>query len=176
MNPPRSFRLFLTGFLGCGKTTLGAILAGDLGLPFLDIDQALVDQEGMPVLQILALRGEAHFRLQERHLLDRLQAAGGIVVATGSGTPATQENLALISGMGEMVFLHTPWDVLASRLQTKHAVLNPDLKVEALYQTYLLRLPFYLKARWIVAPGAGETPEELALRIRMLLKDLPCAI
>ena len=175
MRSSGTFRLFLTGFLASGKTTLGQILARDLNVSFLDIDQTLVDQEGMPVLRIMASKGEPYFRLQERVLLERLQSLA-VVVATGSGTPASLENLRLIGGMGEMVFLHAPWDLIASRLGNKDAVLKPGLSMEALYQTYLQRLPFYLKARWIVAPEAGETPEALALRIQMLLKGaLSCA-
>jgi len=176
MSPTRPFRLFLTGFLACGKTTLGQILARDLNVSFFDIDQALVEQEGMPVLGIMASKGEPYYRLQERAILGRLQFLDSVVAATGSGTPASMENLLLISGLGEMVFLNTPWDVIASRLRGKDSVLPPDLPVETLYQTYLQRLPFYLEARWIVVPEAGEIPEALALRVRMLIKDaVPCA-
>lgn len=177
MSLGRPFRLFLSGFLACGKTTVGEVLARDLGLPFLDLDQALVEREGMSIPQILAVRGEPYFRLQERGLLEHLRASGSLVVATGSGTPAHPENLALIGSLGEMVFLNSPWEMIAARLQGKQAVLPPDLPVEALYRIYMERMPYYRQARWVLTPGAGETPEAQALRIRMLIKDiLPCAI
>jgi shikimate kinase len=177
MNPPHPLRLFLAGFLACGKTTLGQVLAREMDVPFFDIDQALVEQEGMPVLHILATKGEPYFRGLERALLGRLPSMERVIVATGSGTPASLENLRIISGMGEMVFLHTPWNVIAARLESKDAVLPPDLPVKVLYQTYLQRLPFYLKSRWVVVPEAGETAEALTLRIRMLLKEAAlCAI
>jgi len=173
----RPFRLFLSGFLASGKTTVGEVLASDLGLPFLDLDQTLVEREGMTILQILAVRGEPYFRLREHGLLESLRASGSLVVATGSGTPAHPDNLALIGALGEMVFLNPPWETIAGRLQGKQGVLPPGLPVEALYRIYLDRLPYYRQARWVLTPSAGEIPAAQALRIRMLLKDVrPCAI
>jgi shikimate kinase len=177
MNGGRPFRLFLSGFLACGKTTVGRVLARDLRLPFMDLDETLVVAEGMPILEMMDARGEPWFRRRERTLLEGLAHSGSLIVATGSGTPAMAENLALIGRLGEMVFLNAPWDAIAARLQGKRSVLPPDLDVETLYGIYLKRLPYYRRARWILAPEAGETPEALALRIRLMIKDvLPCAI
>ena len=74
-------------------------------------------------------------------------------------------------------FLNAAWETIAARLQEKKGVLPPNLRVETLYRIYLERLPYYRQARWIVVPETGETPDALALRIRLMIKGaLPCAI
>ena len=99
------------------------------------------------------------------------------VVATGSGTPASEDNLALLHRLGMVVFLHTSWETLLARLGAKAGVLPPGVSPEALHAVYLQRLPYYLRADRVMVPGPGETPEALALRLRMLLKEpVPCAI
>ena len=89
MKGGRPFRLFLSGFLACGKTTVGRVLARDLRLPFMDLDQTLVEEEGMPIFEMMDARGESYFRRRERSLLERLRSSENLIVATGSGTPAT---------------------------------------------------------------------------------------
>ena len=177
MKGGRPFRLFLSGFLACGKTTVGRVLARDLRLPFMDLDQTLVEEEGMPIFEMMDARGESYFRRRERSLLERLRSSENLIVATGSGTPAIPENLSLIGRLGEMVFLNAAWETIAARLQEKKGVLPPNLRVETLYRIYLERLPYYRQARWILVPETGETPDALALRIRLMIKGaLPCAI
>jgi shikimate kinase len=174
----RPSRVFLVGFLASGKTAVGRALAAAWGTGFMDVDALLLAEEGAPsLLAMLEARGEPYFRARERALLEGLTSADAAVVATGSGTPATEENLALLHRLGSVVFLHTPWATILARLGSKEGVLPPGLPPEALHAVYLQRLPFYQRADLVLAPIPGETPDALALRLRMLLKEpVPCAI
>lgn len=174
----RPARLILVGFLAAGKTALGRALAQGWGAGFCDLDELLLAEEGaQSVLAVLKGKGEPHFRGRERAILDGLEARPERVVATGSGTPASEENLELLHRLGTLVFLHTPWETILSRLSSKEGVLPPGLAPEALHAVYLQRLPFYRRADLTLVPGPGESPEALALRLRMLLKEpVPCAI
>ncbi len=174
----RPARLILVGFLAAGKTTLGRALAEAWGTGFCDLDELLLAEEGAPsVLAVLEAKGEPHFRARERAILDGLEARPEGVVATGSGTPASEENLELLHRLGTLVFLHTPWATILSRLASKAGVLPPGLAPEALHAVYLQRLPFYRRADFTLVPGPAESPEALALRLRMILKEsVPCAI
>jgi len=168
----------LVGFLASGKTALGRALADAWRTGFVDVDEILLAEEGAPsLLAMLEARGEPYFRSRERALLEGLASAGAEVIATGSGTPASEENLALLHRLGTVIFLHTPWETISARLDSKRGVLPPGLSAEALHAVYRQRLPYYQRADLVLAPGPGETPEALALRLRMLLKDpVPCAI
>lgn len=168
----------LVGFLASGKTAVGRALAAVWGTGFMDIDEILLAEEGAPsLLAMLEARGEPYFRARERALLEGLAEREEGVVATGSGTPASEENLALLHRLGTVVFLHTPWETILARLGSKGDVLPSGLSPEALHVVYHQRLPYYLRADLVLVPALGETPETLALRLRMLLRDpVPCAI
>lgn len=174
----RPFPVILVGFLASGKTALGRALAEGWGSGFLDIDEILLAEEGATtLLEMLNLRGEPYFRARERHLLEALGERGEGVIATGSGTPASEENLALLHHLGTVVFLHTPWETILDRLESKTGTLPPGLLPEALHTVYRQRLPYYQRADLVLAPAPGETPQALALRLRMLLRDaVPCVI
>ncbi len=175
---PRPARVVLVGFLAAGKSALGRALADGWETGFADLDDLLLAEEGAPsLLEMMEARGEPHFRARERALLEGLVGRPEGVVATGSGTPASAENLDLLHRLGVVVFLHTPWEVIVSRLGAKGGVLPPGLSAEALHAVYLQRLPFYQRADRVLAPEPGETPGALALRLRMLLRDpVACAI
>ena len=77
--------VYLCGFMGCGKSTIGRLLAKKLGREFVDLDDYIVQREGMSIPQIFEQRGENYFREVEAVALSELSAAAG-VVATGGGT------------------------------------------------------------------------------------------
>src|SRR5438270_11094251 len=75
--------LVIVGMMGSGKTTVGRRLALRLGLPFVDVDQEIVEAAGMPIADIVARHGEAHFRDGERRVMSRVLAGGPRVRARG---------------------------------------------------------------------------------------------
>lgn len=97
--------IFLTGFMGAGKSSVGRILAQAMGRRFVDMDDELVDKLGMPIADFFATQGEEAFRLAETALLKRLTKRKGLVVATGGGAPVSEVNRALMRGHGKIVHL-----------------------------------------------------------------------
>ena len=108
--------LVLAGFMGTGKTTVGRLAAHELGLPFLDLDDAIVRRSGRTIPQIFAADGEAGFRALERAaLLDAAQLSG-TVVATGGGAPLDGAAFAPLAASGPAMVLTAAPDELARRL------------------------------------------------------------
>src|SRR5688572_23766995 len=96
----------LIGFMGCGKTTLGARLAQMLGLKFVDMDDCIVKKAGCPIPEIFARNGEAGFRRIESEVLDELQQREHLVIATGGGVVTVPENLPKLRSLGFVVWLN----------------------------------------------------------------------
>lgn len=108
--------LVLAGFMGTGKSTVGRLAAHELGLPFLDLDDAIVRRSGRSVAQIFADDGEAGFRALERAaLLDAAQLSG-TVVATGGGAPLDVDAFAPLAASGPVIVLAAAPEELARRL------------------------------------------------------------
>ena len=168
-------RIFLTGFMGAGKTVVGRALAERLGIAFVDLDGEIEAQAGLSVREIFAQWGESEFRRRERAALERALEQPEAVVATGGGTLTFAENRDLIAGVGVVVWLHPPFDVIVSRLggtaKADRPLFRDDEQAWALYQE---RLPAYRRCDLRLDVGAGETPEELASRIVLALR-IPCA-
>jgi shikimate kinase len=109
-------KIFLTGFMGSGKTTIGRRLAQQTGFNFVDSDRFIEMQQGMTVAEIFAQRGEAAFREMERNLLLELQPNDSLVVSTGGGMPCHNDNMDLMLASGKVIYLKTSPQELARRL------------------------------------------------------------
>jgi shikimate kinase len=159
--------LFLVGFMGAGKTTVGQALARLLAWDFLDLDDAIVAAEGRDIARIFAESGEAHFRERERVLLAGLEGRRRLVVACGGGTYASAPAAQVIDRLGTAVWLEAPLGLCLRR--AAHGPPRPLLKgpaqAEALYRS---RLPRYLSAP-VRLDVERLTPEEAAERIVALL-------
>ena len=93
--------VFLVGYMGCGKTTIGRRLARRLGYDFADTDDRIEKQEGADVCDIFHYAGEEYFRKAERGMLEQLIASGDdLVVSTGGGLPVWADNMARMNGAG----------------------------------------------------------------------------
>lgn len=109
-------RIYLTGFMGSGKSTLGPPLAERLGYGFLDLDAAIEAEAGRPVQALFAEEGEAAFRALERACLQQTARRSGVVVALGGGALTFEENLHFARTHGAVVYLYVPPAELARRL------------------------------------------------------------
>lgn len=101
--------LALIGMSGAGKTTLGGLLAGPLGLAFLDVDAAVEKDAGMSVSEIFAAGGEREFRAREAKALSEALRRGGVLVALGAGAPACDLSRAILSAHRERGELMIAW-------------------------------------------------------------------
>jgi shikimate kinase len=164
-------RVFLTGFMGSGKSTVGRALAAGLGWLAIDLDEAVEAHAGMSVREIFSLQGEPAFReLEHSALRDALRAPGPAVIATGGGTFTFPRNLALIRAAGPSVWLNPSFATISARIGALGKQDRPLFRnaVEAL-ALYQARLPAYRQADLRVDVGNEETPEEIAARIALWL-------
>ncbi len=97
--------LFLVGYMGCGKSTIGRTVAHRLGVRFVDMDRRIEEAAGRTVAEIFAAEGEASFRAMERKFIEGLEGAGeDMVVATGGGAPCHGDNMDLMNRLGVTVY------------------------------------------------------------------------
>ena len=115
----RNHRIYLTGFMGSGKSTIGPILANTIGYDFIDVDKAIESQTGQTVKELFQTKGEEYFRMLERDLLQKVLASDPLVISLGGGTIADPVNFPVIRGSGVLVYLKTDPEQLLKRLHHK---------------------------------------------------------
>jgi len=104
-------KIYLVGFMGVGKTTLGRLLADRLGWIFVDLDAEIEAAEGTSIVRIFEEKGEPYFRAIERRVLAEVSArAGTLVVACGGGAFCTTENQTVMHAHGVTVWLDRPFE------------------------------------------------------------------
>jgi shikimate kinase len=156
--------VFLIGFMGSGKTTVGRLLAARLGRAFVDLDDLIVQAAGAPIPEIFSREGEAGFRRRETEALRAAAAGPGTVVATGGGAACREENLALMLASGRVVALEVSAAEAVRRTGRRSGRPLLDGRTDPLAAaTDLLakRQAFYARAHLRV-DTAGRTPEESA--------------
>ncbi|PWG64818.1 shikimate kinase AroK [Sediminicurvatus halobius] len=169
-------RIFLVGPMGAGKSTVGRRLARQLGLRFVDLDQALESRTGVDIPRIFDIEGEAGFRRREAALLDELTREPGIVLATGGGAITTESNRQHLAGRGLVVYLRAPVEVQLAR--TRHSsrpllkCADPYARLEGLLAE---RAPLYEGIADLVVDAAEGGPDRLARRIATLIEEAPLA-
>lgn len=179
--------VFLIGYMGCGKTTLGEVLAQQMGVPFIDLDEYIERQQGMTIVEIFASEGEERFRQLETAALGEVAAMDGVIIACGGGTPCHGNNMTLMNEMGVTVWLTTsPERITARLLLPEQRVKRPkfnDLPDEAflpLVQRELeRRSPYYNQASLQfdstdieTAPATVRTARRLATLLEPLLRQM----
>lgn len=108
--------IFLIGFMGCGKTTLGKAVAKVTGLPFIDLDSYIERREGSTISRLFELHGEEGFRAIESRRLREVAENDDAIVACGGGTPCFAGNMELMLGAGKVVWLDATIPRLVERL------------------------------------------------------------
>ena len=145
-------RIFLTGYMGAGKTTLGKALARELHIPFIDLDWYIEERFHKTVGELFSERGEASFRELEKNMLHEVGEFEDVVISTGGGAPCFFDNMEFKNASGTTVYLKVSVEELAKRLELcKHT--RPVLKGRSgeelrafIAESLEKRNPFYTKA------------------------------
>ena len=151
-----SKKIFLIGFMGCGKSKLGKAVANKLELPFLDLDDLVEAKNQMSIPELFATFGEQGFREREKQTLQKAAIANDAIIATGGGAPCFFDNMEWMNKNGITVFIDTPVKVLADRLINAR-VERPLLKGKSYEELIAFieakleeRRPFYNQAQLIL--------------------------
>ena len=144
--------IFIIGFMGSGKSTLGRALAQATGLTFIDLDTYIAQRFHANVRDIFAQRGEDGFRRLERMMLHEVSEFEDVIVACGGGTPCFFNNMEHINSHGTSVFLEASHDSLLRRLKQGRrrrpliAAMTDDELDSYISEALDRRLPYYTLA------------------------------
>jgi shikimate kinase len=157
--------LYLVGFMGSGKSTIGRSLADELGWNFVDIDQEIEHQQGVTIAEIFERRGEGEFRRIEseaiRSRVRLIERGRPMVLALGGGAFAQAANVELLENNGVTVWLDCPFPLVRQRVAgaTHRPLARDPVKLEALY---FERRAFYSKADYRIEIQNDDPAEAVA--------------
>ena len=170
-------RIFLTGYMGAGKTTLGKAFARKLNLPFVDLDWYMEERFHKTVGELFVERGEAGFRELEKNMLHEVGAFEDVVISTGGGAPCFFDNMDFMNRNGKTVFLNVHPDVLFRRLRVakqQRPILqgkqDDELK-EFIIRALEKRTPFYSQAQYVFNADELEDRSQIEKSVEKL-RDL----
>lgn len=159
--------------MGAGKTTIGRLLAKQLGREFYDSDHEVERKTGVKIPLIFELEGESGFRKRETAAIEELSQMDNLVVATGGGAVLLEENRAFLKNTGKIIYLRAKVNDLYQRTRSDKSRpllqgANPKQKLEELYT---VRDPIYTAlADYIVDTGA-QSANEITARIEQMLQE-----
>jgi shikimate kinase len=174
--------IFLTGFMGSGKSTIGPILANTLGYEYIDVDRIIEQKAQKEIVEIFRTEGESAFRLLERNTLRELTELDHSVVSLGGGTIANEENCQIVSQHGVLIYLKLSLEEILQRVQyrndrpmLKDADGNPlqgqDLE-SRIHELLTSREPYYSRADVIIHADnmrVGVTVDEIMKHLRGMI-------
>ena len=102
--------IYLTGFMGSGKSTIGPILANTLGWDFFDLDKLVENKTGKKIRDIFEQEGESYFRKIETDTLREISESKNVIISLGGGTIANKENIEIMKNTGKIIYLKVSLD------------------------------------------------------------------
>ena len=172
-------RIYLVGYMGCGKSTIGRKVADLLEISFVDLDKYIEERYFKSVPAIFAEEGENGFREKERTSLLEVSQFENVVVGTGGGTPCFFDNMELMNSNGVTVYIAPDADVLATRLiksRTERPLIagkSWDELISFINDALVKRAPFYEKSKIIIRGENNLDPQLVIDKIGELdRKDL----
>lgn len=161
-------KLFIIGYMGCGKSAIGTVISTKTGLPFIDLDDRIENEIGQSISGIFKTRGESFFRTLEQDTLDEVNISREeFVLSTGGGTPCFGDGLRKMKMAGKVVYLKSTVDNLLMRLEPsieKRPILASkplEERRQFIVEHLAQREKFYSQADIIVTVD-GKTASEIA--------------
>lgn len=151
-------RIFLIGFMGSGKSTIGSELCARLHADFADTDAYIEEMQGRLIKDIFAVEGEAYFRDLETRAI---QEVSGTVVSTGGGIVERKENITAMKERGKIVYLHASFPEISRRLagdETRPLWKQDEQEKEKLFNR---RQPLYEEAADLTVKTDGKDVEQI---------------
>lgn len=149
-------KIFILGYMGCGKSSTGKKLASKLGYDFIDLDDLIEEQYNKSIPEIFDQEGENKFRELEHNYLKGLLNKDNVIISLGGGTPCFYNNMELVNNNGISIYLKMSAEMLASRLKDSKKArpllkekTEEDLK-DFITASLEKREPFYLEALYKV--------------------------
>ncbi|MDX2245015.1 MAG: shikimate kinase [Leptolyngbyaceae cyanobacterium bins.302] len=169
----QGLNLYLIGMMGSGKTTVGQVVAQQLGYQFFDTDAVIEQAAGQPITQLFAELGEAGFRALESQVLAELSAYTRLAIATGGGIVTRRENWSYLRH-GVIVWLDVPLEQLQTRLQadTTRPLLQQGELTQRLQTLLEQRRSLYAQADVRVEFVPEESLDQLANRILQHIRQI----
>jgi shikimate kinase len=172
LHTDRFERMYITGFMGSGKSTIGPLLAASLRYQYIDLDVVIEANEVKSISEIFRERGEAGFRALERRELGNISTRSGVVVATGGGALTDPGSLTIVRESGVLVYLEVQPGILITRLRGRTGrpmitaadgtPLEDDQLRERISSLLRIREPLYRRADIIVDSGSQSPPETVS--------------
>lgn len=161
--------LYLTGFMGSGKTTIGKLLAEKLALPVIDTDQFIEEKLNKSVREIFETEGEDCFREFEHQFLKMIPTEN-TVVTTGGGIVLKKENRDWMRSNGTIIYLHCEPEEILKRLSDDNTrpLLDGD-KQKNIQSIFVKRISYYNDSD-IKIDTTKKTPQEIVLEIEQMIK------
>ena len=157
--------VFLCGFMGCGKSTVGKVAAGMLGVQFVDLDEYIEQQEKMSIPVIFSKKGEEYFRDCETKAIKDFDGKGN-VVATGGGALLREENAEAAQAAGVVIFIDTDFETCYERIKDDpHRPIAYNSTKEQLKERYDQRRPLYEAHSQFTIDGS-LSPAQMAKQIK----------
>lgn len=166
--------IFFVGLMGAGKTTIGRLIAKQLGMVFYDSDHEVERKTGVKIPLIFELEGEAGFRKRETSTIEELSQLKNIVMATGGGAVLLPENREFLKNNGIIIYLrgnvHDLW--LRTRNDKTRPLLQGGNIKQKLERLYVERDPIYTALADLIVDTGAQSAAEITNHIEQLLQDL----
>lgn len=159
--------IFLIGYMGAGKTTLGRGVESRTHIAFIDLDEYIEGMYGKTIKEIFKDKGEDGFRKIERDSIRELSQKEDIVVACGGGTPCFYDNMEIMNSRGLTIWLDASVEILHRRLKEGRAQrplianLSDDELHDFIIQSLEKRNPYYSRAKYRFCADEMDTAKEL---------------
>ena len=159
--------VFLIGFMGSGKSTIASYLAQNYGMEIIDMDQLIVEREGMAIPDIFAQKGEPYFRDAETSLLIEIQREQNKVVSCGGGVVLREKNIQAMKKSGQVVLLNAKPETILERVKDddNRPLLWGNKNVQFIRDMMEKRQPKYEAAADLVIHTDGKSADEICKEI-----------